>query len=363
MDQLSQTLITLVLLFSIFNFLTARSIKSTGAPIPESVALLIPMRNEIANAESVLATAFAQVQLDNFKVRVIDDGSTDGTDEILRKVADRRFEFIHSNSLPDESLPEGWLGKNYALHQLASKSSEKFLVFIDADVRLETSAIADSIALLKKQGWDYISPYPRQIARAPLAKLVQPLLQWSWFASLPLRLIERSKSKSTVVANGQFFIVRNESYQRAGGHNAIKGEVLDDMELARSLRRTGGIGSVVDGSKIARCEMYQNSDSLIAGYSKSQWRALGGTFGALVAICILFFSSIYPALSALRGETWGIYGYFALFLSRLLVAARTKSTIVSAPLHPIAIAVWIGLIIRSLVFKRSGQLQWRGRKI
>jgi glycosyltransferase involved in cell wall biosynthesis len=358
MDQLSQALITLVLIFSIFNFFTARSIKPTGEPIPESVALLIPMRNEIANAESVLATAFAQVQLDNFKVRVIDDGSTDGTDEVLRKIEDKRFESISSTP-----LPEGWLGKNYALHQLASLSSEEFLVFIDADVRLEKSAIADSLALLKKQGWDYISPYPRQIARAPLAKLVQPLLQWSWFASLPLRLIERSKSKSTVVANGQFFIVRNKIYQRASGHNAIKSEVLDDMELARSLRRTGGIGSVVDGSKIARCEMYQDSASLIAGYSKSQWRAFGGTIGALAAICILFFSSIYPAISAMRGETWGLYGYLALVISRLLVAARTRSTIVSAPLHPIAIAVWIGLIIRSLVYKRSGQLQWRGRKI
>jgi glycosyltransferase involved in cell wall biosynthesis len=358
MDQLSQALITLVLIFSIFNFFTARSIKPTGEPIPESVALLIPMRNEIANAESVLATAFAQVQLDNFKVRVIDDGSTDGTDEVLRKIEDKRFESISSTP-----LPEGWLGKNYALHQLASLSSEEFLVFIDADVRLEKSAIADSLALLKKQGWDYISPYPRQIARAPLAKLVQPLLQWSWFASLPLRLIERSKSKSTVVANGQFFIVRNKIYQRASGHNAIKSEVLDDMELARSLRRTGGIGSVVDGSKIARCEMYQDSATLIAGYSKSQWRAFGGTIGALAAICILFFSSIYPAMSAMRGETWGLYGYLALVISRLLVAARTRSTIVSAPLHPIAIAVWIGLIIRSLVYKRSGQLQWRGRKI
>jgi glycosyltransferase involved in cell wall biosynthesis len=358
MDQLSQALITLVLIFSIFNFFTARSIKPTGEPIPESVALLIPMRNEIANAESVLATAFAQVQLDNFKVRVIDDGSTDGTDEVLRKIEDKRFESISSTP-----LPEGWLGKNYALHQLASLSSEEFLVFIDADVRLEKSAIADSLALLKNLGWDYISPYPRQIARAPLAKLVQPLLQWSWFASLPLRLIERSKSKSTVVANGQFFIVRNKIYQRASGHNAIKSEVLDDMELARSLRRTGGIGSVVDGSKIARCEMYQDSASLIAGYSKSQWRAFGGTIGALAAICILFFSSIYPAISATRGETWGLYGYLALVISRLLVAARTRSTIVSAPLHPIAIAVWIGLIIRSLVYKRSGQLQWRGRKI
>lgn len=358
MDQLSQILITLVLFFSLFNFFTARSIKPTGVPIPESVALLIPMRNEISNAEDVLATAFAQVQLDDFKVRVIDDGSADGTAEVLRKVKDRRFESIKSAPLPD-----GWLGKNYALHQLANLSNEEFLVFIDADVRLEKSAIADSIALLKKQGWDYISPYPRQIARAPLAKLVQPLLQWSWFASLPLRLIERSKNEATVVANGQFFIVRNASYQRAGGHEAIKSEVIDDLELARSVRRSGGIGSVVDGSKIAACEMYQDSDSLIAGYSKSQWRAFGGTIGALVAMSILFFSSIYPTMAALQGETWGIYGFFALFLSRLLVASRTKSTIVSAPLHPIAIAIWIGLIIRSLLYKRSGRLQWRGRSI
>ncbi|MEY3722661.1 MAG: hypothetical protein RLZZ35_531, partial [Actinomycetota bacterium] len=58
---------------------------------------------------------------------------------------------------PATPLPEGWLGKNYALQQLANRSSEEFLVFLDADVRLEKSAIADAIALLKKEGWDYIS--------------------------------------------------------------------------------------------------------------------------------------------------------------------------------------------------------------
>jgi glycosyltransferase involved in cell wall biosynthesis len=358
MDQLSQALISLILIFSLFNFFTARSVRSNRTPVSESVALLIPMRNEIENAEGVLSAAFAQVQLDNFKIRVLDDESSDGTAEVLKIVKDYRFETI-----PATPLPEGWLGKNYALQQLANRSSEEFLVFLDADVRLEKSAIADTIALLKKEGWDYISPYPRQIASTPIAKLVQPLLQWSWFASLPLRLIERSKSPRTVVANGQLFIVRNSHYQRAGGHQAIKGEVIDDMELARLLRKSGAIGSVVDGSKIASCEMYKDSDSLIAGYSKSQWRAFGGTPGALVAISILFFSSIYPAISAIQGESWGLYGYLALIISRLLAAARTKSTIFSAPLHPLAIAIWIGLIIRSTFLKRMGRLEWRGRAI
>jgi glycosyltransferase involved in cell wall biosynthesis len=358
MDQISQFLILVVLGLSIFNFFTARSIKPAGVPISDSVAVLIPMRNEAINAEDVVNSALAQVQLDRLKVRVIDDDSEDETAQKLKRIEDDRFEII-----PSALLPDGWLGKNHALHLLAQESDEDFLVFIDADVRLETSAVADSIALMKEEGWDFISPYPRQMAKTLLAKLVQPLLQWSWFASLPLRLVERSKRPSTVVANGQFFIVRNSLYKSSGGHRTIKAEVLDDMELARTLRRNSGIGSVVDGSKISWCEMYPDSGSLIAGYSKSQWRAFGGTFGALVAIFILFLTSIYPLLRGAQGEIWGIYGYLALLLSRLLAAFRTRSVVVTAPFHPVAIAVWIGLIIRSLALKRTGRLLWRGRSI
>jgi glycosyltransferase involved in cell wall biosynthesis len=358
MDQLSQVLILLILLFSTFNFLSARSVKPVGIPISESVAVLIPMRNEALNAQNVASSALAQIQLDELRVRVFDDGSSDGTGEILREIKDDKFQLIAQSA-----TPEGWLGKNYALHRLSQESSEEFLVFIDADVRLEKSAIADAISMMKRENWDFISPYPQQIAKHALAKLVQPLLQWSWFASLPLRLVERSKKPSTVVANGQFFIVRSDLYRKAGGHSEIKAEVLDDMELARLLRRNGGIGSVVDGSKVANCEMYGDSNSLIAGYSKSQWRAFGGSLGALIAIAILFISSIYPVLRAFQGQSWGLYGYLGLVFSRVLTAARTRSVVVSAPLHPIAIAVWIGLIIRSLVLKRSGRLLWRGRSI
>ncbi|MEY3009111.1 MAG: hypothetical protein RL464_776, partial [Actinomycetota bacterium] len=250
MDQFSQLLVALFTLITIFNFFTARSIRPLGTPISESVALLIPMRNEERNARQVIDSALEQIQLDNFRVRVLNDGSSDGTAEILTEVGDLRFEEVVA-----KELPKGWLGKNHALQLLADASDEEFLVFLDADVRLEKS---------------FISPYPRQFAKPLIAKIVQPLLQWSWFASLPLRLIERSRSTSTVVANGQFFIVKNELYREAGGHHAIRSEVLDDLELARLLRRFGGIGSVVDGSKISSCEMYPDTKSLIDGYSKSQ---------------------------------------------------------------------------------------------
>lgn len=358
MDQISQVLILIILVVSIFNFLTARTIKPAGKPIAESVAVLIPMRNEAKNAVGVVNSALAQIQLDHLQVRALDDGSEDGTGEELSHINDQRFEVIEASQLPD-----GWLGKNHALHLLAERSNEEFLVFMDADVRLEKSAIADSITLMKKEDWDFISPYPRQIAKGLLPKLVQPLLQWSWFASLPLRLVERSRRASTVVANGQFFIVRNSLYQKAGGHIEIRAEVLDDMELARLLRKSGGIGSVVDGSRSASCEMYPDSQALIDGYSKSQWRAFGGSFGAIFAIAFLFLSSIYPVIRGFGGEMWGLFGYLAMFISRALTALRTRSVLITAPLHPVAIAMWIALIIRSMILKRSGRLQWRGRTI
>ncbi|MFZ8872147.1 MAG: glycosyltransferase [Candidatus Nanopelagicaceae bacterium] len=358
MDQFSQLLVALFTLITIFNFFTARSIRPLGTPISESVALLIPMRNEERNARQVIDSALEQIQLDNFRVRVLNDGSSDGTAEILTEVGDLRFEEVVA-----KELPKGWLGKNHALQLLADASDEEFLVFLDADVRLEKSAVADSITFMKSEGWDFISPYPRQFAKPLIAKIVQPLLQWSWFASLPLRLIERSRSTSTVVANGQFFIVKNELYREAGGHHAIRSEVLDDLELARLLRRFGGIGSVVDGSKISSCEMYPDTRSLIDGYSKSQWRAFGGGFGAMIVIAILFFSSIYPLVRSLQGQEWAIYGYLTLLTSRLLVAVRTKSIWGTALLHPIAVSLWIGLILRSLILKRAGKLSWRGRAI
>ena len=113
MDQISQFLILAVLGLSIFNFFTARSIKPVGVPISDSVAVLIPMRNEAKNAEGVVNSALAQVQLDRLKVRVIDDGSEDETAKKLSQIKDPRFEVI-----PSALLPDGWLGKNHALHLL-----------------------------------------------------------------------------------------------------------------------------------------------------------------------------------------------------------------------------------------------------
>ena len=352
-------LVTLFTLLTVINLFTVRTIKrENAANIAERVAILIPMRNESKNVAGILESVENQIKLENFEILVLDDHSDDDTNSLLKTYANKNLRVIEG-----APLPTGWLGKNFACHQLANNTDAEYLVFLDADLRLAPEAISASIKKMQDLGWDFISPYPKQIALSPMERLVQPLLQWSWFASVPLRLAERLRLTSMAVANGQFFIVKASVYFKVGGHEAIKAEVIDDVELARSLIREKFQGFVGDGSKIAHCRMYQSAGELITGYAKSQWRAFGNLFGSAVMVLILTCVSIIPLTFALAGSKYGLLGYFAITGTRLLVARKTGSSLYSALFHPISALVWIVLIKYSWIQKWRGKLIWKSRAV
>ena len=345
------------LCFTVANSLTMRTVRNQDATrVDPKVSILIPMRNEEKNVEGVLGTINSSKLLTTSETIVLNDHSTDGTASLLDN-----FEGIQSYA--GIELPDGWLGKNFACHQLVTHSTGEYLVFVDADVRLSQSAIAAAITDMNKFGWDFISPYPQQLAETFFERLIQPLLQWSWLSSVPLRYAEKAKFSSMVIANGQFFIMRRDAYIKAGGHKAIRHEVLDDLELARLLVKSGFNGGVADGSAVATCRMYTNQEELFAGYTKSLWRAFGSPVGAIATSTYLFVTGVLPLILALSGlrEAW--LGYFAVVLSRLVSDIRTRSRSNSALLHPLAIVTLIYLIARSWYLKSTGQLVWRGRSV
>ena len=100
---------------------------------------------------------------------------------------------------------------------------------------LAPTAVAAAAGLL--DAFDLATPYPRVVGAG---RLVQPLLQWSWLTFLPLRAMERSRRPSLAAAGGQFLAVRRDAYDRAGGHAAVRDRVLEDIELARAVKRAGG---------------------------------------------------------------------------------------------------------------------------
>ena len=283
-------LCAMALIITVANVINMRVVGLKGAEnVSESVDVLIPMRNEEANVEACLKAVLNSELLDSPNVYVLDDASSDETGKLINE--------FKVNKLSGTQLPAGWLGKLWACHNLSQAGTGKYLVFIDADVRLHPYAIASAITKMNKFGWDFISPYPRQIAGSFLEKLIQPLLQWSWIASVPLRIAELFPNRSMTIANGQFFIVKRSAYEKSGGHAAIPGEVLDDLELARLLVSKGIKGGVADGSSVATCRMYKSNSELINGYTKSLWKAFGGQLGTIVAIFILVMTGVLPYLS------------------------------------------------------------------
>lgn len=319
------------------------------------VSILVPMRNEADNVTGVITGLLAQTELAEREIIVLNDHSTDHTATLL--------DSYPISVLTGKNLPSGWLGKNFACYQLSQAAQGDFLVFVDADVRLTPTAVSAAIGEMERLNWDFASPYPRQIARTFLEVLIQPLLQWSWFATVPLRIAEKFHVSSMAVANGQFFIIRKTAYAKVGGHSAIKSDVLDDIALARTLLKSGFRGGVMEASDIASCRMYDNARDLINGYRKSLWRAFGSIWGSALAIGFLAISALAPWWFAFHGELIGWIGAGAGVLSRAIVAIRTRSRWHLALLHPLAIASLIALILWSWWGKVRGTLTWRERAI
>jgi glycosyltransferase involved in cell wall biosynthesis len=352
--ELSLIISGLALTLTLFNALTIRVIKNTSSEVANSVSVLIPMRNEAENVTECINSIISQVGLKKFEIITLNDHSEDETANLLAK-------FPNLKNLDGKPLPDGWLGKSWACQQLADASSGDYLVFIDADVRLSNNAIASAISKMEK--WDFISPYPKQIVEGFIQRLFQPLLQWSWLASVPLIISQKLRIKSMAVANGQFFIIKRTAYLKSGGHESIRSEVLDDIMLARQLLASGFNGGVAEASQIASCHMYKTSRAMVNGYRKSLWNAFGSILGTFLAVAILFLSSVAPFIAALFGSRIGLISFGLIVLSRFISSIRTGSIPNTAILHPLAIVFLISLIIYSWIGKLTNTLTWRDRKI
>jgi hypothetical protein len=333
------------------------------AEVRERVSLLLPVRDEAGRVSECLQSVLEQIRVPDLEVVVMDDGSSDGTADIVRAVTghDPRVRLLRA-----PELAEGWLGKPHACQALADVATGSVLVFVDADVRLAPHAVAAAVELLRSTGLQLVSPYPRQIALTATERLVQPLLQWSWLTTLPLGLAERSARPSLGAANGQFLVVDAETYRRSGGHAAaqVRTAVLDDVALLRSVKAAGGRGGVVDGTALATCRMYENWAQLREGYTKSLWSAFGSRAGAGAVVAGLGLVYLVPPMAALGGSLTGFGGYLAAVVGRYAVAERTGGRSLPDSLaHPASIAVFGWLTARSLVARQRGELVWRGRSL
>jgi len=357
MDYLLIIPSSFILFISLINFLTIRN-PSKATQIQESVSVVVPLRNEATNVAELIDSLRAQKNLVHVEYLLLDDNSEDGTLALLHQHTSGLSNF---HILNGSTLPQGWIGKTWALQQLFERASGEIIVSVDADVRLVPDAISAAVTLLKETQLDFLSPYPSQLAHSWSERLIQPLLQWSWMSTVILRIAEKSSISSMVVANGQFFVVRRAALAQVGGYKSVSNKVLDDVELARTLVKQGSHGCVANGASIASTRMYSSWGEIQAGYGKSLHAAFGSVFGSALAITFLFLTGIAPLIAGITGSYVAWYAYSAVTLTRAMSSIKTGKNGVDAFLHPISSALLIYLIIYSWLMR--GQVQWKGRTL
>lgn len=352
------------LVLTISNARRIRTPDVDALPVAEPLSVLIPMRDEAANAPGCLRAVLAAIDRwpGPARIVVVDDDSTDDTAEILAICAanDPRVTVV-AGTPP----PAGWLGKSWACHQAAQNvPCGGILAFVDADVRVSPFAFTATVAALRVAGLALLCPYPRQLADSPAERLIQPLLQWSWMSTLPLGIAERSSRPSLSAANGQFLVVDAKIYHRAGGHAAVAGEVLEDIALLRAIKSVGSLGGVGAGAHLAQCRMYHGHREIREGYRKSLWSAFGSPAGAVGVVAMLVLAYIVPAVAALTGSRIGLLGYAAGVASRTISASVTGGRAwPDALAHPLSIAGFAALTADSLQAHRRDRLRWKGRSL
>ena len=329
--------------------------------------MLIPARNEEASIRDAV-TSILKNEAVILEVIVLDDHSTDRTATIVRELQAADFRVRLESAEP---LPEGWCGKQFACHQLSKLAKFDTFTFLDADVRLEPSALARMIAFQRSSGAALVSGFPRQETGTPLEKLVIPLMHWLLLGFLPFDRMRTDLRPGLGAGCGQWFLTTRTDYETAGGHAAIRDSLHDGVKLPRAYRRAGRKTDICDVTALARCRMYVNAPQVWNGLAKNAHEGLGSPKllplftplllgGQVVPWLLLPFIVTGESLPAILIDT----ACALTILPRIDAAFRFRQSLVGALLHPLGVTCllmiqWYALV-RRLIGKPVG---WKGRPV
>jgi cellulose synthase/poly-beta-1,6-N-acetylglucosamine synthase-like glycosyltransferase len=250
------------------------SARSALSPFP-TVAVIIPAYNEAENVEACLTAVLQSTTLpaERLQVWLVDDQSTDKTWAIAQTVARSRQD-PRLNLLAGKPKPTGetWVGKNWACTQVAEQVTNDYLLFIDADVRLQAGAIELAVQQAQTEAIDLLSCGPTIECGCLAEWLVQPLMISLIIVSFDFAIVNDPNTEKAFAA-GPFMLFRRSAYEQVGGHRAVAAEVVEDVELSRRIKQRGCRLVLLNGKELASVRMYRSASALWEGWTKNLYLA------------------------------------------------------------------------------------------
>lgn len=327
---------------------------------PPRLSVVIAARNEERGIEEALRSVLRQ-HYPELEVIVVDDRSTDATGVILDRLA---LDHPRLHPLHLDHLPEGWLGKNHALHHAAARAHGDWILFTDADVVLHSTAAARAVAFAERAGLDHLAVAPELVMPSPALDLFGGTFAFL-FAQYARPWKARDPDSRAHIGVGAFNLVRASAYRAVGGHEPIRMRPDDDLKLGKLLKRAGFRQDVLFGRGMVTVEWYASLPEAVRGLEKNAFAGVDYSLAAVAASsAALLLLNVWPfvAIFVTAGAVRAVY----LAVAALMIALYAASTRGSGT-HPLtAVAFPFGTLLFVFILVRSaalalarGGIRWR----
>jgi chlorobactene glucosyltransferase len=319
------------------------------SPIPPgTVTVLLPVRDERANVLDCLETLVGQA-----RVKVIDDGSTDGTRELVQTYPGA--ELIDAGPLPD-----GWRGKVHALWVGWQGVDTPWVLLTDADTRHGPELLARALAAAREGDLDAVSLAGSQECRSFGERLIIPAV----FALLDILLGDWKAAASgagPAVANGQFILLKREAWEAAGGFETVRNEAIDDVAIVTRLRQRGSRTAFFREPGL-RVRMYRGFRETWRGWRRNLGGIFGPSPGTLAAILTVLLVPVLALAGFLAAGRW--LEAALLWSAGAAASIVLRSGSVYGLLYPLDAVLLAVLLFLGAADRGRGRLaSWKGREV
>ncbi|MGH7197776.1 MAG: glycosyltransferase [Candidatus Omnitrophota bacterium] len=343
-------------------------------PAPPLVSVIVPARNEEKNIENCLTHLLKQTY-PRLEIIVVDDRSTDRTPQLIGSF--QRTSKTPVKNVRIEKLPPGWTGKNYAMFTGSKAAEGEWFLFTDADTTHRAESLSTALGCALERKIDFLTLAPETESKSFWEKTVQPLAVGSlalWFNPEKIN----APNSEVTLANGQFILVRRDVYEKTGGNEAVRQEVVEDVEQAKRARSAGYLVQFLDGTRLYSTRMYGSLKEIRAGwtriltylFNKNVWAILHKIFLFALFSCLPYFVLFFEIWAKfVRPEIFsaGLFGAglgvcFWITAIRFQGNRAVKVNPWYAVLHLLGSFVMIGILLNCvarIVLKRRSV--WKGQ--